>query len=102
MAGEIRLRGGNRRAETLKVTHDRAAAWLSERWRLKQGQKEEAQRLVDVEARIAPLATSDIQLPVHARNGRSDQTVIDLLGHRPRLRIDGLVARTEFNQFLST
>ena len=52
-------------------------------------------RLFDVKIRIAFPARIHLQFPVHARQGRTDQPVIDLLRDRPTAGVDFLVAFVE-------
>src|SRR5437762_1569154 len=69
----IFFRVGHGRAETAQVKHDRAAALFSERRRRQQRQEKQTQRLIHVKARIALLATGNIQLPVHPRQRRRSE-----------------------------
>src|ERR1700752_362400 len=102
MAGEIFFGPRNRSTEALQVAHDLRAALFGERWRRQHRQKQQAQGLVYVKPGITLLAAGNIQLPVHARDRRPTQTVINLLRHRPRMRGDRFMASNELRQFPSS
>src|SRR5437773_629378 len=59
------------------------------------------ERLGNVEGWISFPSRIDVQFPIHARQRRADQFVIDLFRNRPTLNIDLLPARFELSKILA-
>src|SRR4051812_43368144 len=79
VAGEVFAGGGERLRNLLQARTQRGNRRRVERRRLQESLEERAERLEDIEPRIALPAAQDVQLPVHTRQRGADQAVVDLL-----------------------